>query len=65
MRLDPSYTPGYLNLSAALAFAERFEEARRVLGQAQQLGTHTREVECALGRLAEMERRSDQGLTEQ
>ncbi len=59
VRLDPSYTPGYLNLSAALAFAKRFEEARTVLGQAQRLGTHTREVESALGRLAQMERRSD------
>ena len=59
VRLDPSYTPGYLNLSAALAFAERFEDARRVLAQAQQLGTHTGEVESALGRLAEMEQRSN------
>lgn len=58
VRVDPSYTPGYLNLSAALAFAKRFEEARTALLQAQQLGTHAREVESALRRLAEMERRS-------
>lgn len=56
VRIDPSYTVGYLNLSAALAFARRFEEARTALLQAQRLGTHTREVESALGRLAEMER---------
>ena len=59
VRVDPSYTVGYLNLSAALAFANRFEEARGVLQQAQQLDTHPREVESALARLAEMERRSE------
>ena len=57
VRVDPSYTLGYLNLSAALAFARRFEEARAALLQAQRLGTHTREVESSLRRLAEMERR--------
>ena len=59
VRLDPAYAIGYLNLSAALAFAQRFEEARAALGQAQQLGTHAPEVESALRRLAEMERESD------
>ena len=58
VRVDPSYTPGYLKLSAALAFVKRFEEARAALQHAQQLDTHTREVESAFGRLAEMEGRS-------
>ncbi len=56
VRVDPSYAPGYLNLSAVLAFASRFEEARAALLQARQLETHPREVESALARLAEMER---------
>ncbi len=60
VRIDPSYTPGYLNLAAALAYSDRFDEAHKALEQAQQLGTHPRQVESANRRLATMRGTSNQ-----
>lgn len=53
--LEPTSTRGLVFLARSLAEAGRFDEARAALAEAEQLGTHPREVAAARARLVVVE----------
>ena len=55
VRIDPSFTPGHLNLALTLGQANRFAEARVALKTVEELGTHESDVQAVLRQLTRLE----------